>query len=88
LTERPWQVAFAGRARRDLRRLDHQVRDRILAAIDRLAGENPSGDIRRLTNRPESRMRVGDWRILFIRDDETRTLRILRVLPRGQAYDR
>jgi mRNA-degrading endonuclease RelE of RelBE toxin-antitoxin system len=62
--------------------------NRVLDAIDRLCAGESVGDVRRLTGRPEHRLRVGDWRVLFVRDDERRTVRVLRVLPRGRAYDR
>lgn len=32
------------------------------------------------------RLRVGDWRVRFARDDERPLLHVLRVLPRGKAY--
>jgi mRNA interferase RelE/StbE len=34
----------------------------------------------------EWRLRVGDWRVRFDRDDEARVIVVLRVLPRGRAY--
>lgn len=34
----------------------------------------------------EWRLRVGDWRVRFTRNSDTRTVLILRVLPRGRAY--
>jgi mRNA-degrading endonuclease RelE of RelBE toxin-antitoxin system len=62
---------------------------RILDAIDRVV-ENPdhATGVRKLSGRPEFRLRVGERRVLFIRDKQTRAIRILRVLPRGRAYDR
>lgn len=42
----------------------------------RLAGTNP----------PEYRLRVGDWRLRFLRDDAARLVILTRVLPRGRAY--
>jgi mRNA-degrading endonuclease RelE of RelBE toxin-antitoxin system len=30
----------------------------------------------------------GDWRVRFAFDDEQRVIIVLRVLPRGRAYDR
>jgi mRNA-degrading endonuclease RelE of RelBE toxin-antitoxin system len=32
------------------------------------------------------RLGVGDWRVLFGRDDGTRTIRVDAVKPRGSAY--
>lgn len=80
------RVELAARARRDLRRLDPPVRARVVEALERLAGEG-TGDVRPLTGKPgEYRLRVGDWRVAFVRDREARRLTVLRVLPRGRAY--
>jgi mRNA interferase RelE/StbE len=83
-----WRVEITRPATRDLRRLDRPVRERILAAIDGLAEDPPTGDTKRITGitPPQWRLRVGDWRVRFSRHPETRTVLILRVLPRGRAY--
>lgn len=46
-----------------------------------------AADIRKLDS-VQWRLRVGDWRVRFSFDDERRVIVILRVLPRGRAYDR
>lgn len=80
---------LAARARRDLRRLDPQVQRRVVTALDRLAGDPPQGDVVRLAGADEEwRLRVGDWRVRFTRDPDAGTIQVLRVLPRGRAYDR
>jgi mRNA-degrading endonuclease RelE of RelBE toxin-antitoxin system len=33
-------------------------------------------------------LRVGAWRVRFSFDEERRVIVVLRVLPRGRAYDR
>jgi len=84
----PWAVEFERRADKDLERLDPQVKQRVLGAIGRLA-ENPrSADLRRLKGRAESRLRVGDWRVIIELDVASRTIIIERILPRGRAYNR
>ena len=37
---------------------------------------------------PEWRLRVGDLRVRFAYVDEEEAIVVLRVLPRGKAYDR
>jgi len=37
--------------------------------------------------RPESRLRVGDWRVLLVLDLERRVIVVMRILPRGRAYE-
>lgn len=83
-----WRVELTRPAARDAERLDRPVRERVLAAIDGLKTDPPTGDIRRLTGvaPPQWRLRVGDWRVRFNRVPETQTVLILRILPRGRAY--
>jgi mRNA interferase RelE/StbE len=69
-----------------MRRLDRPVQRRIVEALDRLVGDPPVGDVVRLAGvDDEWRLRVGDWRVRFTRDDEQLIL-VTRVLPRGRAY--
>ncbi len=77
---------FSARAGRDFKRLDPPVQRRIVAALDRLTDDPPAGDVVRLVNSDEWRLRVGDWRVRFQRNQETGVINVLRVLPRGRAY--
>ena len=83
----PWRFELTRTALRDLRRLDAQVRQRVNAALVVLA-EDPhaSTSLRKLTGRAETRLRVGDWRVLLTLDTEARLIVVLRVLPRDRAY--
>ena len=77
-----WRVELTPAARRDLRRLDPQVRRRVIKALDGLSTQPPRGDIRRLAGvEAEWRLRVGDWRVRFTREQTTHTVYVLRVLP-------
>lgn len=81
-----WTVVLTAGAQRDLRRLDRPVATRILDAVARLADAG-QGDVTRLQGiADEWRLRVGDWRVRFRYDHPARTLTVLRILPRGQAY--
>ena len=82
-----WTIEWSDRARRDLRRLDRQMAQRAIAAVERLA-ETEHGDVKRLehVDPPEWRLRVGDWRVRFAFNYGTRAIEVLRVLPRGRAY--
>lgn len=84
----PWRVELTRTAQRDLRRLDPQIRRRVNDTLVALA-EDPraSTSLRRLTGRPETRLRVGDWRVLLILNAEDRVILVMRILPRGRAYD-
>ena len=66
------------------------VRDsgRIRQLLDKLA-EDPKRrdiDVKPLRDNRGFRMRVGDHRVIFDRDEETRVIGILRIGPRGDVY--
>jgi mRNA interferase RelE/StbE len=82
-----WSLRVSPPARRDLKRLDRPVQRRILDALDKFVVDPRSGDIRKL-NSLQWRLRIGDWRVRFSFDDENQVIVVLRVLPRGRAYDR
>jgi mRNA-degrading endonuclease RelE of RelBE toxin-antitoxin system len=88
VTDARWELRYAPRARRDLRRLDQQIRTRVIVTLDRLAADDQAIDVKRLSGSDEQRLRVGDWRVRFSRDAQTHTIVVLRILPRGRAYDR
>jgi mRNA-degrading endonuclease RelE of RelBE toxin-antitoxin system len=89
VNEASWRVVVDDRARKDLRRIDPPTRERILAAITRLAhGAELSGDIKRLSRSDDIAYGFGDRRVRFERDDRQRIIIVVRVLSRGRAYDR
>jgi mRNA interferase RelE/StbE len=89
VSEQHWRVVVDDRARKDLRRIDPPTRKRILRALERLAQDAElTGDVKRLQGSDEYRLRVGDWRVRFERDNRQLIVTIVRVLPRGRAYDR
>ncbi len=67
--------------------MDHGMADRVREAVARLAATE-QGDVVRLTDvrPPTFRLRVGDWRVLFTFEVPSAAIRVLRVLPRGEAY--
>ncbi|MBU1672686.1 MAG: type II toxin-antitoxin system RelE/ParE family toxin [Actinobacteria bacterium] len=86
-----WKVEVLPSAEKKYRKLDRKTRSRIVEALRELEQlENPfiHPDVRTLTGELKGswRMRVGDWRILFEPQGESRTLRVYAILPRGSAY--
>ena len=60
----------------------------IVNKIEHLAKDPyaPNPNVRELKDRPGSRLRVGDWRIIYeIREDELIIL-VLKIAPRGEVY--
>jgi len=87
VSDTPWTVAFERRASRDLRQLDPPIAERVIAAIEQLAADPTKTELRKLSGREGSRLRVGDWRVILQLNRRERQITICRVLPRGRAYD-
>ncbi len=81
-----WQVRWAPRAEGDLAAMERRIRERILAALDRLA-ETGRGDVAKLQGHDrEWRLRVGDYRVRLTFEFPSQTIRVLRVRHRREAY--
>lgn len=81
----PLEIRYSDEALRTLRRLNK--RNLIRSKMKELAGESESlrANVKRLQGRPESRLRVQDWRVIF--RIEGSVLWIDKILPRGSAYE-
>ena len=81
------KIEIERQALKTLLRLPANLGDLIEAKIEQLAGDPDSlkNNVTRLVGTKESRLRVGDWRVIFRIDHDT--LRIIRIAPRGGAYE-
>lgn len=52
-------------------------------AIDPFA---PNNNVKKLVNSPECRLRVGDWRVLYAVHEGKLVIEVIRIAPRGGAY--
>ncbi len=84
------QVLVSSTARKRLDELVAKERPRLVRSIGEL-GEGPfrrrpGANIKKLegTNRPKYRLRVVDWRIVYLVDD--REVRVIEILARGRGY--
>ena len=76
------------KAKKTLQSLGRTDRSRIAEKITLLGDnpDNPTLDIKPLQGEPYHRLRVGQWRIIFDRDDEVKIIAIEKIKPRGGAY--
>lgn len=86
-----WKVEIKPTALKYYHRLDNKTRDRIKEALVKLEkSDNPllQENVRALTGelKGDYRLRVGDWRILFTPDRQSRIIYVYAILPRGEAY--
>ena len=84
----PWQLVFTKGAVQRMRRIPEAIRNRVEAGMAKVAEDPaaPNSNLAPLTAARVRRLRVGKWRVLFELEHESRTVRVLDVLPRGSAY--
>ena len=74
-------------AERDLSQLSAEAFTRVPAAIRGLGEEPRPRGARKMTGaRKDWRLRVGDLRVVYEIEDDTRLVRVLRVRHRREAY--
>ncbi|MDR3602883.1 MAG: type II toxin-antitoxin system RelE/ParE family toxin [Desulfosporosinus sp.] len=63
--------------------MDRNTQVRIINAISQL----PFGDVKKLQgNIDDYRLRVGNYRIVFSKDDENILICVIKIAPRGEVY--
>jgi mRNA interferase RelE/StbE len=81
-----YSVYTTSRADRQLERLDIEVHDRVLSVILALGdGSHPVGSAK-LKGRDGYRVRIGDYRALYLVDAEAREVTVYRVAHRREVY--
>ncbi|NVO14479.1 MAG: type II toxin-antitoxin system RelE/ParE family toxin [Rhodoplanes sp.] len=77
-------IVFTPAATRQWTKLSTTVRGRIRARLEAFAATG-HGDVKALKGRAGTRLRVGDWRVIFDRDGET--IVVVAVGHRRDIYD-
>jgi mRNA interferase RelE/StbE len=77
-------VSFTPTAARQWLKLSPDVRKRIDAKLTVYA-TNGSGDVKRLKGSTGCRLRIGDWRVIFI--ENSRSITVIALGHRKEIYD-
>lgn len=83
-----YKLLIRKQAQKTLKSLSRPDRNRITEKIVML-GENPDDatlDVKPLEGEIYYRLRVGQWRIIFDRQDDVKIIAIEKIKPRGDAY--
>jgi len=73
-------------AEKELKRLPDDLHDRIVAILQSLK-ENPRPvGIKKLSGRDGYRIRVGDYRVLFVIDDDNKKVEVYAIRHRRDVY--
>jgi mRNA interferase RelE/StbE len=81
-------IEYSKAARRSLKAMPRNTARLILEKIEALAADPmaPNNNVRKLTNHPGYRLRVGDWRIVYIVHEQALLIAVVRIAPRGDVY--
>jgi mRNA interferase RelE/StbE len=83
----PFTLVYTSRALKDLEKLSKAVNRRVVAALERLAGEDdPERSVKRLRDSPLYSLRVGAYRVILDIRREKITIFVLRAGPRRNVY--
>jgi mRNA interferase RelE/StbE len=80
-------IDYSREAIRSLQRMPTNISPLIRSKIEQYADDPASlaNNVLKLQNRPGYRLRLGDWRVIFI--ESARKVEIVAIRPRGGAYE-
>jgi mRNA interferase RelE/StbE len=81
-----WRVVFARSAEKELSKLSSEMQMRIGRAIRSLEADPFPPTAKRLKGREEFRIRVGDYRILYTVENNSRLLTVSAIGHRREVY--
>ena len=83
-----YRVALTSSTEKELHRLPTKVIARIIPRLEQLASApRPPGCKKLKGGDKEWRIRVGDYRIVYVIDDSARTVDVTRVAHRREVYE-
>lgn len=83
-----YRVEFTTAAAKEIRKLDPQIRRRVLAGVAELEREPRPPGVRKLSGYDNAwRVRVGDYRVLYEVIDDQVLVSVVRVAHRRDVYD-
>jgi mRNA interferase RelE/StbE len=81
-----WQIDIVRDARKELAKLHPQMQARISKAILALEGNPFPSGCKKLKNRDGFRIRVGDYRVLYLADTKLKRIAIGVIRHRREVY--
>ncbi|MFO7596382.1 MAG: type II toxin-antitoxin system RelE/ParE family toxin [Desulfocurvibacter africanus] len=82
-----YALRFSTAALKALRKASPDVAGRIRTKLDELA-QDPfaAPNVKKLTNHPGYRLRVGDWRVLYLIQQEEVMIQVVEIGQRKEVY--
>ncbi len=82
-------VYFKETARKELYKLPDKVLKKVLSAIDGLSNDPRPPGVKKLKGKGENlwRIRVGDYRVIYLVDDQIRIINVRKIGNRKDVYE-
>lgn len=83
-----FSIEYSKTARKTLKAIPRKTAHLIMEKIEILAADPmaPNNNVKKLTNHPGYRLRVGDWRVVYIIHEQALLIAVVRIAPRGDVY--
>lgn len=82
-----WSLEFSREATRALLRMPRREALRIRKKLDVLARDPfAAPNVKKLTEHPGYRLRIGQWRVVFLLDRNRIVIQVVRIAHRREAY--
>lgn len=83
-----YAVEIKPQARKELEALPDNVLSRVVRKLEGLTGiQRPPGCKKLKGYKDQWRLRVGDWRVVYIIDDAARVVSVTRIAHRREVYE-
>ena len=81
-----YRIEFEKRAFKELSKLPKQIQKKIFDAIKSLANDPRPSGCKKLKDRPGYRYRVGNYRVIYLVEDENVRVLVIKVGHRKDVY--
>ena len=82
-----YKIIFSKSADKALRRMPRNIALNIAKKIKRLAiNPHKMPNVKKLTQHPGYRLRVGDWRIIYTLAEKELLIHVINIKTRGEVY--
>lgn len=82
-----YTLIYSPSALKQLEKLEHNIKERIIIALERLRIRPESCDIKKLVGMQGYRFRVGDYRVIFDMEKDKLIILVLQIGHRKNIYD-
>ena len=83
-----YKLKYRRQARNYLARLPFKIKSKIVDRLNEIKEnpDEPTIDIDKLKGRDGYRLRVGQYRIIYTRDEDQLIIEVVKIRPRGDIY--